>query len=236
MQVYPLLIDSRHREVNTPIYAPTFRLSQPIHGVKHVKVKWTSYGNLTHNIRSSNNTFTISQDSGTTYLDVSIPTGFYTPTDLVDAINTASPIPTDIVSFVEANNTLSWSLPTGVVLNGMPSSMYNILGISQTSTYINSFSSTLYLALPNAISFSCPQLQSHSSIISTSGQPDNGAIFTVPITVGYGQTGHYEESDQNFINLNGVNLSQLSFSLKDIGTGEVLKESAHWAMQLYAYC
>ena len=236
MQVYPLLIDSRHRDVNTPIYAPSFRISQPIHGVKHVKVKWVQYGNLTHNIRSSNNTFSISQDNGTTYLDVSIPVGFYTAADLVDAINTASPIPTDIVSFVEANNTLNWSLPTGVVLNGMPSTMYNVLGISKIQTYIGTFSSTLYLALPNAISFSCQQLQSHSSIISTSGQPDNGAFFTVPITVGYGQTGHYEASDQGFIHLNGVNLSQLSFSLKDLGTGEPLKEASHWTMQLYAYC
>jgi hypothetical protein len=173
MSSFRIHIDSRSRDNYTNISSPTlFSLSKSICNTRGVRVKWVQFSNTVHNIRfGQNDTLLISTDNGVSFSALTyIQSGFYSNTEYVSVVNTylqtLSGVVSTCVTLNETTNALSWTLPTGMYIDGLNSNSKNILGLADVNL-AGTFTSKLFLASPMSISFVCPQLQSTYNVFSS---------------------------------------------------------------------
>lgn len=242
MTSYRIHVDSRMRDPFTLVSAPTFTLNKSIAQVRGIRVKWCSFSNTVYNIRmGQNDRISISNNYGVNYAEQTyISPGHYTNVQYIAAVNTylmsVSGGSSDIVTLNEANNKLTWSLPSGMYISGLNSTARNILGFSDNNL-AGTFETQLFLAAPMSLSFVCPQLQSTYNVFPSDSLMSRIEPFiTVPIINGFGQMNYFEPTNQYFIQLGGgVTLSTLDVMVVDSSNGKQVNELSHWAMELEAF-
>jgi hypothetical protein len=220
-----LYLDSRNRTPSSTPSRARFNLSRPLKGVTRYQIKSISLVNTYHNITSDNNTVTTSGGS------FSLDRGFYSAAQLIDVLD-ASLVQiygaSEIVT-LNSDNTLNWSLGTNSIITS-GSTMSHVLGLDPNqASYTGSFTSQLFLALPQYISVSCPQLSPINSMNLHTGE-ESIAVF--PITAGYLESMNVFPEQTIILDSSraGLNVATLDIAFNDPYSGRELRESAVWSM------
>jgi hypothetical protein len=219
-----LYLDSRNRTPSSTPSRARFNLSRPLKGVTRYQIKSISLVNTFHNITSDNNTVTTSGGS------FSLDQGFYSAAQLIDVLD-ASLVQiygaSEIVT-LNSDNTLNWSLGTNSIITS-GSTMSHVLGLDPNQAYTGSFTSQLFLALPQYISVSCPQLSPINSMNLHTGE-ESIAVF--PITAGYLESMNVFPEQTIILDSSraGLNVATLDIAFNDPYSGRELRESAVWSM------
>jgi hypothetical protein len=234
--MFRILLDSRNRNDHTTVAAPSFSLTKTITNVRSVRVKNIMLSNSIYNVRDGmNDSLRISIDGGTSYSTVAYAQpGFYTAIDYITNLNTflktVSGSSSDCVILNSSNNQLIWSLPIGVVIDGLYSKSKHILGLADIMVY-EAFTSSLFLAVPMSVSFVCGTLQSTQIVFA--GKPLPGMPFvTMPLKSGFMEMDSYEPSSLFTIPMKGQTMSTLDFRVVDTASGLLLSELLCWSMEL----
>jgi hypothetical protein len=222
-----LYLDCRNRTENSTPSRARFNLSRPLKGVTRYQIKSISLVNTYHNITSDNNTVTTSGGS------FSLDQGFYSAVQLIDVLDASlgQIYGASAPGFVTLNsdNTLNWSLGTNSIITS-GSTMSHVLGLDPNqASYTGSFTSQLFLALPQYISVSCPQLSPINSMNLHTGE-ESIAVF--PITAGYLESMNVFPEQTIMLNSSraGLNVATLDIAFNDPYSGRELRESAVWSM------
>ena len=225
MKTFQLILDSRTRTSNN-VYNATFQLTKPISRVKTVRVKHVQFANTLYNVADGENTLVLS--TGT----LTMPPGFYTPTEFVTLLQT-------ICSVTYNSGRLTWALGA-VSIVVAATTMREILGLTQNSTYTNTFTTQLYLASPMNTDFISSQITDTQGYIVYSGRDrpraNNQPFFIAPVTEGNGKMCMYSPYNMHDIQIGNGSLSQLDFLICDNNSGRVLTELSHWSMLLEVDC
>ena len=225
MKTFQLILDSRTRTSNN-VYNATFQLTKPISRVKTVRVKHVQFANTLYNVADGENTLVLS--TGT----LTMPPGFYTPTEFVALLQT-------ICSVTYNAGKLIWALGVGVSIVLATTTMREILGLTQNSTYTNTFTTQLYLASPMNTDFISSQITDSHNYVVYSGRErpmNNQPFFIAPVTEGNGKMCMYSPYNMHDIQIGNGSLSQLDFLICDNNSGRVLTELSHWSMLLEVDC
>ena len=228
-----LYIDSRYRTRGSTRSSPSFNLIRPVPNVRTARVRSLQFVNTFHNLTVDNNTLLTS--SGT----VSVTEGFYSGINYVLALHASLVVAFGAGSYVTFNsiyNTLDWTLGANTIDGTSASSMASLLGLNNNDPALTgSFSSTLHIARPMYLAWSCAQLQPagdrnyHVGESKESLQP----CMTIPVTSGYLEAQTYQPSTPPTIILDrggpGVTLSRLDFTIRDASTGTEVRELADWS-------
>jgi hypothetical protein len=222
------MLDSRTRQNGTTVSNPTFNLTQPISNVTTARVRSIQFTNNLFNIDENHNKIGLVGLQG-----LEITPGFYSPSQLIQKINDSG-IGISL-TFVPENNTLLWDTGDGVV-DLVTSSMAQILGLQQGSTYTGNFVTTLVLASPMNVDFVCNQLG--NSTYSYSGRVRENNIqplISCPVVVGYGNMNIFIPPVLSHLDIGGTSLSQLNFKIVDSLDGREIKELGHWSLQIECF-
>ena len=241
MSSFRIHLDSRSRENYTSISQSTFSLSKSICDVKGVRVKHVQIANTIFNIRLGlNDQITLSVDNGVSYTNQTyITPGFYTNSEYTSLLNTylqgAMSVSTTCVALNSTNNTLSWTLPTGLYIDGLNSTSRHVLGLGDVNS-TGSFTTKLFLGSPMSVSFVCPQLQSTYNVFASDSMASRIEPFlSVPLKSGYGLIEYFEPTTQYFIQLSNVTLSSLDFRIVDSFSGQIINEIGNWSIELEVF-
>ena len=171
---------------------------------------------------------------------VALAPAFWTASPLVLEINTQLGVlwgpyggGGDYLSVYFATNRLTWTISTNTI-DADASSMAEVLGLSAIPPLTGTFYSQIFLAVPQYISFTSPDLRSsdHQAVhaSSTDARRELQPFLTVPIGVGYGEIGTYAPDYERRQVLGGKTLSQVRIKAVDPSTGRKLEELTHYAM------
>ena len=232
-----LYIDSRHRRPGTPIHDAQWQydLIRPIQNARSFRLKSIQLANTLHNITPLNNTLSV--NGGT----VEIAPAFWTASQLVLEINDQLGVlwgpyggGGEYLVLDFATNRLTWTISTNTI-DVSNSSMAAVLGLpASTPPLTGAFTSQIFLAVPQYISFTSPDLRSsdHQAIhaSSTNARRELQPFLTVPIGVGYGEIGTYAPDYERIQRLGGKTLSQIRIKAVDPSTARKLEELTHYAM------
>jgi hypothetical protein len=226
-----LHVDSRHRRPGTSHYNADFNLVRPLRGVRRARVKSVQFVNTFFNITSQNNT--LSTSAGSVMV---LPVGYLPANDFVTALNAALVVAFGTGSYATLDavtNEIDWILGINTVDGSSP--MADLLGLNNNNAALTgSFSSTLHLARPQYLSWSCSQLQSTGSV-HTGVNPQDGLqpFAVIPVTSAYLSAQTYEPTVERELVLdsgrNGRTISQLSFRIQDPSSGRDITELSSWA-------
>jgi hypothetical protein len=229
-----LHIDSRHRRRTTSPHNAIFDLSRPMQRIKTARLKSLVFVNSIDNISEGWND-TLLTSGG----PVVLAPYFYTATELVEVLNanlslTASYGAGTWVSLDPNNNRLNWTLGTNTI-SGY-SSMGELLGLPNANAALTgSFTTTLHLARPLYVSWSCNELRGGAGNIHaghTDPKDSLQPLCVIPVTSGYLEQQVYEPTVERALVLdssrNGATLSSLNFRVVDPANGRDLTELASW--------
>ena len=215
-----VFLDSSQRMSTSSTTRASFLLNRDIIRIKSVSVISASFSNLTYNISSINNLASFGR----------MPPKYYTSSEFVATVNTLLGSAGSI-AFDPATNLLTWTLSTPIQ-GGM---MSDILGLSPLLVYNGSFTSTLSLARPSAVSFVCPSLQSFSCNSHVQGIKNGGrSLFTSHVEVGFGQVQTVRVNIPHIQIVNGASLSLIEMELLDPSSGRTFDSSEvpQWSLIL----
>ena len=221
---FRLLIDSRSRNTNTTASNASFSLTKSICDVRSVSVKNVQFTNTLFNVRAGANTLTI-----TGFPTATLEPSFYSPTQLVDAIN-AQITAAGSISYDATTNQVQFSLSSPIDI--AESGLRDTLGLQVGQNQLPGFKTTLFLAAPLNVSFICPQLQSTYNVFTNRDRTTTQPFVTVPVTRGYLDMVYYAPSQLYTFGLGGASLSTLDFRDTDALTGDELSELGVWCMEL----
>ena len=227
MPVYRLHVDSTCREPYTTSSDARFMLSKTICDVKSVRVRFVMLCNSIFNISFNNDQLYVSKDGGQTYVMMTFPHGFYTPDQVVDALNGF--MLSEYVS--NENNVLTWSIPPNVRFDILRSNARDMLGLG------NIIDSKTYLCLtsPMSVAFTSPQLQGTFNVLCTAigGSSTPQPFLIVPLKTT--ETVYYEPSTVYSIDMGGRSLSSLDIRVIHPVSGIEIKETSNWIIELEVY-
>jgi hypothetical protein len=225
-----LHIDSRHRSQNSPISNATFKLVRPLQGMTRARVKSASFFNTFHNISDGSNVLITSSGS------ITVPPAFYTATtfvalldaQLVGLFGGAGPY----VAFDPGTNTVNFILGANSI-DGMNSSMAEILGLDQNATLTGIFSTFLHLAFPLYVCFSSPLLTTHGEHIHAGKDPSHIQIqpfLTIPVSSGYLDQQVFDPVlPEHWVPLHNSG-THIDIRVFDPSSGREYTESTHWSL------
>ena len=224
-------LDSKSRDITSrSICDCSFSLNVPITNVSQYRVQNISFYNTFHNINITNNKLLV--NSGV----ISIEPGFYNASVFVSILNAqlSSLIGTvaDYLTLDTTNNRLIWDIGTNIIYS---STMSDTLGLPKSINVSGSFHSALFLADPNYLSISSPQLNLEQNIHGgVRGKDDQPTSFlTVPISVPYLSQTVYDNRmyDNRFKQFgNNMTFSRIDITLSDPQSGRFYSETVHWSM------
>ena len=234
--MYRIFLDTRSKNAYTTNSRPTFALTRSICNVKSVRCVSVQLPNTFPNI-VGDNTIDVSIDGGDSFQSLSFlsTTGFYSPEDVVDAVDgTLQDLiflvfgtpDTSCVSLDSTRTRLQWTLPVGVQVRNN-----EILGL--TTPIIGTGTTILFLSSPMGVSFVCPQLQAtHNVYAGDSRMTQIQPFVSMPLTNGYGAIESYVPEVPFEIDCGGQTLSTLDVRVVDSLDGRVLTELPNWTMEL----
>ena len=227
MPVYRLHVDSTYRDPYSTSSDARFTLSKTICDVKSVRVRFVMMCNSLFNISSNNAQLYVSKDGGQTYNMMTIPHGFYTPDQVVDALH----ILLEPTAVTRNDNILSWHLPPNIKIDISRSNARDMLGLG------NIIDSKTYLCLvsPMSIAFTSPQLQSTSNVLCTAigGAATPQPFIIVPLKTT--ETVYYEPSTIYSIEMGDRTISSLDIRVVYPMSGVEISETTNWIMELEFY-
>lgn len=230
-----LFIDTRHRRPGSPIHDAVYDLIAPLPSARAFRLKSLQIANTFQNVTSLNNTLAVTGGV------VTVPPAFYTGSDLVTQIESQlqtlwGPYGSGYVTLDVTTNTLSWNTQ-GNTVDATASGLTQVLGLDPTQpAYTGVFTSQLYLALPQYVSFASPQLRAsdiqsiHAS--STLARRELQPFLTVPVSSAFGEVSTYQPQYERAQRLGGATLSQIRIRAIDPSSGRSLTELTHYAMVL----
>ena len=239
-----LHLDSRARRVDSSVYNAVFQLPRPILNARKIRLKSLQFTNTYHNITSDNNVLVTSSGS------ITIQPAYWNAQELINEINTqltalwgGSGDP--YIELVNATNSLIWTLPLdGPSIDCDASSIRHVLGLPHgtmqaTEITQNTFTTQLYLALPQYISFSSPQLSGNVDNIFADQKESYQPFITIPVSVGYLSTQTYQPQYEQRITIDstkhGITLSSIHVNITDPFTRREIQELTHWAMVIEVF-
>ena len=227
MPVYRLHVDSTYRDPYSTSSDARFTLSKTICDVKSVRVRFVMMCNSLFNISSNNAQLYVSKDGGQTYNMMTIPHGFYTPDQVVDALH----ILLEPTAVTRNDNILSWHLPPNIKIDISRSNARDMLGLGSiidSKTY-------LCLVAPMSVAFTSPQLQDTSNVLCTAigGASTPQSFLIVPLKTT--ETVYYEPSTVYSIDMGGRSLSSLDIRVVYPMSGIEIREMTNWILELEIY-
>ena len=227
MPVYRLHVDSTCRDPYTTSSDARFTLSKTICDVKSVRVRFVMMCNSMFNISYNNDQLYVSKDGGLTYNMMTFPHGFYTPDQVVGALDGIL----EPTSVTRNDNILSWHLPPNIKIDISRSNARDMLGLG------NIIDAKTYLCLvsPMSVAFTSPQLQGTSNVLCTAigGAATPQPFLIVPLKTT--ETVYYEPSTIYSIDMGGRSLSSLDIRVIYPMSGIEIKETSNWIMELEVY-
>ena len=231
-----LYVDSRHRTRDSTPSTAKFNLIRPISNVHTCRVTSLQFVNTFENLSVDNNELLTS--SGV----VTLSPDYYSGTNFVLALDAGLVVAFGAGNYVTFNsiyNQLDWTLGANTLdATSASSNMASLLGLDNNSPALTgSFSSTLHIARPSYLAWSCNQLQpasDRSYHASDTESKDNLQPFlTIPVTSSYLSAQTHMPANPATITLDrggaGVSISRLNFTVSDAASGRVLSELADWA-------
>ena len=224
-----LHIDSRHRRQGTSHYNAEFNLTRPLRGVRRARVKSIQFVNTFFNITAENNN--LSTSGGV----VTIAVKYYTGTEYVNALNSALVAAFGSGTYATLDsmtNEVDWTLGSNTVSG--KSTMAEMLGLqNDVSALTGSFSTTLHLARPQYLSWSCSQIQSTGSVHTGDAKDGLQPVAIVPVCAAFLSAQTYAPTVERELVLdsgkNGRTISQLTFRVQDPSSGRDITELSSWA-------
>ena len=233
-----LYLDSRDRSRGSTVSQAKFYLRKPLTNVHRMRLKSAQIVNSFPNINGSNNT--LSTSSGA----VVLPPKFYSGSEFVATLDNAmqsvcGPFVPAYVSFIASNNSIQWTIGALQIASDVVSTMSDVLGLTKGQVYTGSFTTQLYLALPQYVCFDSPAFREATHGVFA-GDSENAVrdslspFLTIPLSVCYLQSQTYQASYERSLVLDtsagGRTISQIDVSVRDPKTGLVLSDTTHWAM------
>ena len=227
MPVYRLHVDSIHRDPYSTSSDARFTLSKTICNIKNVRVRFVMMCNSLFNISSNNSQLYVSKNGGQTYSMMTFPHGFYTPDQVMSALDGIL----EPAAVTRNDNVLSWHLPPNIKIDISRSNARDMLGLG------NIVDSKTYLCLvsPMSVAFTSPQLQSTSNVLCTAigGAANPQPFLIVPLKTT--ETVYYEPSTIYSIDMGGRSLSSIDIRVVYPMSGNEIKEMTNWIMELEVY-
>ena len=230
---YQVYLDSRSSSGPRPSTA-VFQLNQTIINAIQVKVLSFTFANTLFNVVSPFNTLVFS--GGFT---ITVTPGFYDFADFINGINTQMLANAAFVTALGGNpngitlgaqNNAIWTLGTNVLLGG---GLYNTF-LLQAGNYTSNFTTTIFLAAPQAIALTSPALQGAQRFAVTYGVPISTPFFVQHIESGFGDM---EPSNSAIelgwkVELSHNNIGEITVLLTDPQNSRELTELSMWSILL----
>lgn len=223
---------------------PTFDLQAQIQAVKKIRVARVSVPFTYYIINSTNNTFTVIEDTGTSTVSVTIPVGNYT----------TSTFESSLKALLEAESIASGNSLTYTVAK---SSLTEKITISATGNFLVSLTASSYITgfivataggvathtADNVINLTGPRNLYLRSNLADFLQRDsiikdnlnfNNVLTQIPITVNSGDINTKDYDDTDFLNIS-MEVSDLTFYCTDDNDSVVDFNGSPWSVTLQVY-
>lgn len=218
-----IILNTKQRQSGTSIGKPTWELSPPIHNYSNLKIRKCILPNILYSFDTNNNKIILNNNVGSLPLDKRYTLISQFLTDLNNIVPVISNVSSFVFSFKDAEGVLSItytsSTPITITANnrlGLPENITLPLATNATFNFPNNFSlinsKIVYVAVGNEFGTS----DTRSSL------KYGNILAIIPQTGLYGDIITYENSDDDFISIEGSDtLSQVSLEFYDSYGNEV---------------
>jgi len=218
-----IILNTKQRQTGTSVGKPTWELSPPIHNYSNLKIRKVIIPNILYSFDKNNCAVILNLNAGFLPMDKRYTLMSQFLTDLNNITPQIVGISSFVFSFNEAKGVLSVSYTSSIVITiyankrlGLPENITLPIATNGTYDYPNNFSlinsKVVYVAIGNEFGTS----DTRSSL------KYGNILAVIPQTGLFGDIINYENSDDDFISIEGSDtLSQISLEFLDSYGNEV---------------